>query len=192
MNYIPGFEPADFGNTLAGLTNRENRPLYKKATLVWSKPQILDKISCRPFFDDDRPLLYAIMRNHHSMKRRDRICYIGLSTIPSNRFKNHPKARDLASRRGETSLSYAFLDEQQSKNVDRIKPALEQIEHLLIWTLWESLENDRKLFTLPGMGKFGGQAWHIINEGYKFRGQMPKEIVYPWMLVRKGRDTTVK
>ncbi|MGA1805178.1 hypothetical protein [Rhizobium sp. HT1-10] len=192
MSYIPGFEPADFGNTLDGLTNRAGNPTFTKATLIWSKPQILDKDTHRPFFEDNRPLLYVIIRNHHSMKKKDRICYIGLSTTPKNRFKNHPKARTLSQMRGETSLSYAYLDEENSKNVARVKPALEQIEHILIWTLWQQLENDRKLFVLPGMGAFAGQAWHIVNEGYRFAGQMPKEIVYPWMLVRKGRDRSNK
>lgn len=100
MNYIPGFHPADFGSPLEGLTTRNYTPLYKTATLVWSKPQIIDKGACRPFFEDDRPLLYAIVRNHHSMKTKDRICYVGLSTTPKSRFRNHPKARELFQLRG--------------------------------------------------------------------------------------------
>jgi hypothetical protein len=38
------------------------------------------------------------------------------------------------------------------------------------------------------MGANGGDAWHVINTGYQFSGQMPKEIVYPWMLVKPGRN----
>ena len=51
--------------------------------------------------------------------------------------------------------------------------ALEEIEHLLIWAVDEHLENERKMFTLPGMGSNGGEAWHIRNTGYRFSGRMP-------------------
>lgn len=195
MSWIPGYKPADFGASVGDIENRSGKALFKRATLVWSKPQLLDKDKCRPFFEDDRPLLYAIIRNHHKMARRNVIAYVGLSTNPTARFQNHPTAQMLAEKRGETSLSYAFLDTgRSSSRIETVRGALEQIEHILIWVLWSQhdLHNDRKLFTLPGMGMQGGGAWKVVNEGYRFSGTMPREIVYPWMLLRLGRDRSTK
>lgn len=75
----------------------------------------------------------------------------------------------------------------------RTEQALEEIEHLLIWTVWHDLENERKNFTLPGMGtKTPGTAWLIENVGYEFSGRMPREILYPWMLVKERTKRYVK
>jgi hypothetical protein len=45
---------------------------------------------------------------------------------------------------------------------------------------------------MPGFGTQGGSAWHILNTGYRFRGQMPREIIYPWMLVKPGRNRSAR
>lgn len=195
MSLFRRLKPANFGGEIKGLENAVGRALYKRATLIWSRPQRLDPENSRPFFEDNRPLLYAIMRNHHKMASKNAIRYVGLSETPKNRFANHPKAQELARMRGETSLSYAYLDlGRSSKSIGAMKRALEEIEHILIWALWEkeSLLNDRKVFTLPGMGTHPGHAWQIINEGFRFSGRMPRELVYPWMLVERGRDRSVK
>ena len=68
---------------------------------------------------------------------------------------------------------------------------MEEIEHLLIWAL-DPANNTNKNYTLPGMGQRRGNAWHIKNSGYRFAGQMPREIVFPWMLVKVGRDRSKK
>ncbi|TBF26479.1 hypothetical protein ELG88_29410 (plasmid) [Rhizobium leguminosarum] len=185
---MDGYNIADYGyDTVEEVTNSVGKSLFKRVVLEWSKPQAIN--ANKPFFEDNRPLLYIILRNHHSMKQKDRIRYIGLSANPKNRFQNHPKATELADMRGETSLSYAFLDQgKSSSRIESIKSALEEIEHIMIWSLWFELLNDKKMYTLPGMGKNSGTAWHIINSGYRFRGQMPREIVYPWILKRHGRD----
>jgi hypothetical protein len=65
------------------------------------------------------------------------------------------------------------------------------LEHLFIWSLWPEL-NEKKTSTLPGMGSKPGRAWHIMNEGHRFAGRMPREIVYPWMLIKPGRDRSSK
>ncbi|MFD2053733.1 hypothetical protein ACFSQT_11760 [Mesorhizobium calcicola] len=197
MNWIPEYKPTDFGGPVESMQNRAGKALYKNVTLVWSKPQLLelDEEKIKPFFEDDRPLLYAIIRNHHKMMRKNLIAYIGLSTNPKARFQNHPTAKELAAKRGATSLSYAYLDTgRSSSRIDTIKGSLEQIEHILIWALWSQhdLRNDRKVFTLPGMGTKGADAWRIINDGYRFSGTMPREIVYPWMLTRLGKDRSKK
>jgi len=74
----------------------------------------------------------------------------------------------------------------------RTQKTLEELEHLLIWALPFDLVNEKKQFTLPGLGKNGGTAWHIHNKGYRFNGRMPKEIVYPWMMIEHGRDRSLK
>lgn len=195
MSLFRRLKPADFGGEIRGLENAGGKALYKRATLVWSDPQDLDSEKSKPFFEDNRPLLYAIMRNHHRMGSKNAIRYIGLSETPRNRFANHPKAVELVKMRGLTSLSYAYLDiGRSSQRIGAVKRALEEIEHILIWALWEkeSLLNDRKVFTLPGMGVHAGQAWQILNVGFRFSGRMPREIVYPWMLVERGRDRSAK
>lgn len=187
---MKGYKIADYGGNVEDIVNRSGKPLFKRVTLHWSKPQQINSDQS-PFFVDNRPLLYIIMRNHHRMNQRDRIRYIGLSTNPANRFQNHPTARELAEMRGDTSLSYAHIDlENSSSRIHAVKTALDEIEHILIWTLSSShdLKNDRKFFTLPGMGANPGSAWHIINDGYAFAGQMPLEIVYPWVLTKNGRN----
>ncbi len=68
---------------------------------------------------------------------------------------------------------------------------MEEIEHLLIWAL-DPPYNDRKNYTLPGMGKHRANAWHLENIGFRFAGQMPREIVFPWMLVKPGRNRSQK
>ncbi len=192
MTETAKLKPAYFGDEVESVQNRAGRPLFKKATLVWSKPKPMEDRT-RLFDDDDRPVLYAITRDHHRMKTKNTIAYIGLSIDPKNRFRNHPKADMLADRQGETKLSFSFLDlGRSSRRIETVKAALEEIEHLLIWALWQTLENERKQFTLPGMGVNGASAWHIVNEGYRFSGLMPREIVYPWMLVLPGRDRSTK
>lgn len=183
-----GFKAADWGADADGLENASGFPLFKRLVLNWSEPQVVGK-GTKPYFEEPRACLYAIMRNHHSSHQKDRICYIGLSTNPARRFYNHPTAVELIEKRGVTTFSHAYLDiDRSSEKIPVIKRALEDVEHILIWTLWHNLVNKAKLYTLPGMGSTTGDPYHIINEGYRFMGQMPKEIVYPWALVLNRKD----
>lgn len=184
---MTNYRPADWGADADGMLNSKGKRLFKQLVLNWSEPIEISK-GKSPFFEDSRPLLYAIIRDHRASKQRDKITYIGLSTDPNNRFHNHPTARNLIDRAGTTKLSFAFLDMQRSPRIHAVKRALEDVEHILIWALWKNLENKAKFFALPGMGSTVGDRYHIINEGYQFLGQMPKEIVYPWMLVKNRVD----
>ena len=58
--------------------------------------------------------------------------------------------------------------------------------------MWPDLENISKQTTIPGFGRNRGGAWHIVNRGHRFRGRMPREIIFPWMIVKPGRDTSFK
>ena len=95
---------------------------------------------------------------------------------------------------GEVGFSYAKIDFiSKRKNINNIAYALQEIEHLLIWSVNSyNLQNEKKTSTLPGLGINGGHAWHIFNKGFRFSGRMPLEIVFPWLLVRVGRDVTAK
>jgi hypothetical protein len=42
------------------------------------------------------------------------------------------------------------------------------------------------------MAKHRANAWHLENIGFRFAGQMPREIVFPWMLVKPGRNRSQK
>ncbi len=73
----------------------------------------------------------------------------------------------------------------------RTKDTLEELEHILIWALWafgHVLDNKKKQNILPGLGLNGGGAWQVKSTGYRFKGRMPLEIVFPWMLLKVGRD----
>jgi hypothetical protein len=69
--------------------------------------------------------------------------------------------------------------------------AIDEIEHILIWAVSPKF-NERKMFTMPGMGKHPGRAWHIANLGERFSGTLAREIVYPWMLIKPGRNRSKK
>ena len=146
-----------------------------------------------PEFGTDEPFLYALIRNHGNSRTKDHIEYIGLTKSPLRRFGNHKKAKAIVNKSGDVGFSYAVIDFIKGKNkIDRISRALEEIEHLLIWAVGDELENQQKMVTLPGMGINRGNAWQILNKGYRFSGRMPMEIVFPWMLVRPGRDRSLK
>jgi len=188
-----GYRPAEWEDDISEVQNANEAPLYKAAELRWSKPTIWRKTDLLPTFDTSEPFDYALIRNHGKSLRKDHIEYIGLTTAPKRRFGNHKTAKKIVSMRGEVRFTYAPISFIRGRNrLDRIKTALEEIEHVLIWTIYDGLRNERKQYTLPGMGKNGGNAWQIINTGYRFSGQMPREIVYPSLLVKPGRDRSRK
>ncbi|MFN3837512.1 MAG: hypothetical protein ACK4MI_07335 [Brevundimonas sp.] len=190
---IPRTKPVDWADDVADICNASDYPLFKRVDLHWEKPTEWKKGQSKPTFDTDEPFLYALIRNHWKSTTRDHIEYVGLTKSPRTRFGNHKTAREIVSERGSVMFTYAKLDAIKGRNrLDRVHTALEEIEHLLIWAIGSGLRNEKKQFTLPGMGSNGGNAWHIVNSGYHFAGRMPKEIIYPWMLVRHGRDTSAK
>lgn len=191
---LHGYRPVDWGETPSEVRNAADNPLFNLVKLAWTKPSCWEKGQRVPKFQDDEPFLYALIRDHGNASVRDRIEYIGLTAAPKRRFGNHETARAIVAKRGRVLFTYAPIDFVKGRNREaRTKAALEEIEHLLIWAVPpDYLCNERKQFTMPGMGKNGGRAWHILNEGYRFRGQMPREIIYPWMLLRVGRNRAVR
>ncbi|MER9560648.1 hypothetical protein [Mesorhizobium sp. M0571] len=187
-----GLNAADFGADVSDLQNSAGNALFKTVQLDWSLPVDWEKGKKTPT-DRSDACVYVIMHDDGRYRQKKRIVYVGLTKDPSKRFLNHPTAHDIVNRQGRASISFSFFDFIQGRNkIERVNEASEEVEHILIWTLWPYLENDRKMFTLPGMGVYGGNAWHILNKGYRFHGQMPREIVYPWMLVKPGRNRSAK
>lgn len=187
-----GYKISPWSVAPEGVQNAAGEGLFKEVVLDWRKPTLWAKSDACPTFDTDEPFLYALIRDHGNLQSRDRIVYIGLTKAPRTRFGNHKTARSIVARRGTVRFTYAPIDWIQGKNrLERVGRAMEELEHLLIWALPnEPLENQRKQFTLPGLGANGGNAWHIRNKGHRFGGRMPQEIVFPWMVVRPGRDRT--
>lgn len=174
------------------LCNAAGHPLYKFGQLDWTKPAEWRTGEPVPVGQMKGATLYIISREHGRATRRHMIEYVGLASDVRTRFYNHPTAAALRDKPGQTYLSFASVDFVRGR--DRIasqKRAMEEIEHLLIWAL-NPPYNDRKNYTLPGMGKNGANAWHIENVGFRFAGQMPKEIIFPWMLIRSGSNRSLK
>ncbi|WP_420559713.1 hypothetical protein [Tepidicaulis sp.] len=184
---------ADFGGSVEGIENSSGHSMYKDISIDWSRPRIWERYEPAPVeeFERGRSYLYVLLRNHGRSNSKDRIAYVGITKNLNTRFANHPVARKLANMRGETKLSVGEVDFGPYHHKRGTRPSIEQIEHLLIWALGPT-ENTRKNFTLPGMGANAGRAWHLKNTGYRFSGQMPLEIVYPWMLIKPGRNRAAK
>ncbi|VFU10487.1 hypothetical protein [Methylocella tundrae] len=191
---MKGYKIVQWNDAVSKVCNSRDNPLYKEAGLHWSRPTIWAKEDSEPRFDTEKPFLYSLVRNHGKSLTKDHIVYIGLTTAPRSRFGNHETAHEIVKKNGQVKFSYAPVDFISGKNrIERIGKALEEIEHLLIWAVRsKDMCNERKCFTLPGMGKNGGNAWHIFNTGYRFCGRMPREIVFPWMIAKLGRDRTAK
>lgn len=191
------FKPADYGGEVEDIQSTMGSTLFKRATLNWSKPRIWKRNGHAPVDQEDwnTACLYAIVRDHHRARTRETIKYIGITENLKRRFNNHPMATQLSSMRGQTTLSVASVDFGRYLAANRDpRRAIEEIEHILIWTLWSSsdLWNIQKQYTLPGMGQYPGRAWHIVNSGHRFAGRMPREVVYPWILSKPGRDRSKK
>ena len=187
-----GFKPADLGGEPDEVICT---PEYRAISITWSKPKPWRRDEDAPISGaEEKPgYLYAISWDHHRAARRETIAYIGITKNLGRRFLNHPAAAELIARKRKTFLSIGHVDFGRFKTASAgTRRTTEELEHILIWALWQDLINDRKTCCIPGFGTAGGRAWHVINEGHRFSGRMPREIIYPWMLVKPGRDRSYK
>ena len=186
------FHVADLGDEVDTVLNAQGNPIFKEAKLDWCTPRLWEKGQAAPVSTDDSAVVYALIRNHGKSNQKDIVEYVGLTSDPVGRFANHATAQRLLAKNGTVGVSLAPINFIRGRNKLRnIARATEEIEHILIWALGPR-ENVRKNFTLPGMGSHQANAWHIVNVGYRFAGQMPREIVFPWMIVKLGRDRSHK
>ncbi len=164
--------------------NSAGNPLYKPVTVHWSEPKLLAKDGKIVFDEDEKPVggcLYAVVRNDRRNSQADRILYVGITNDLTARFRKHWKVNEIRAEQGSTSLSIGSVDfgAYRTASGKGNRRAIEELEHIYIWTVWHDLWNDKKQVTLPGMGKHPGRAWDISNTGFRFSGRMPKRIVYP-------------
>jgi hypothetical protein len=192
------FKPVYQGVDPSEICNSQGKPIYKPISVEWQPPISIsgeDKVVIPDEYLDPG-YLYALVRNHGNSHQKDRIVYIGITNSLKQRFANHPKVDEIRKTRGSTSMSIASVNfgkfSRIPKSGEQHRRAIEELEHVYIWTLWGDLWNERKSFTLPGMGSNGGQAWDISNTGHKFSGRMPERIVYPWILAKARRNRTIK
>lgn len=169
--------------------NSVGKPLYKPVTVDWSEPIALTKDGKIVFNKDDVPsagCLYAVVRNDRRNTQSDRILYIGLTQNLVDRFNNHWTVDQIRAEQGKTGLSIGSIDfgAYRTASGSGNKRAVEELEHIYIWTVWQNLWNERKQASLPGMGKYPGRAWDISNVGFRFSGRMPKRIVYPCITIQ--------
>jgi hypothetical protein len=197
MTIISKFKAAGYAESPAEIQKSSGRPIFQEVTCTWSAPQVWHPNADKcPLLDDDdlSPCVYIITRDHHRSKQKEMIAYIGLTTSLATRFQDHPKAAALLKKRGTIHISKcAILFPKHWRVVESNRSELEELEHILIWALYsDKLLNEKKIWALPGQGQNGGRPWHIINKGHSFSGRMPREIIFPWMLVLKARDRSQK
>lgn len=184
----------DWGD-IEHLQNKQGKSLYKDVTIIWSRPRVWKRGESAPtdLAEEQPGYLYCLVRNHHRSKTKDWLSYIGITNNLKARFHNHSKATALRDKPGDTALSIGTIDfhgYRTAKGSGKRK-AIEELEHILICAIWPEF-NDRKAYSLPGIGSQPARAWRIYNAGYRFSGTMPIEIVYPWMLIKPGRDRSAK
>lgn len=188
-----GFKPADLGGEPDEL---DCVPAFRPIKINWSKPEPwgpgdeeapIGKAQRRPGY------LYAISWDHHRAHRSETIAYVGITRSLETRFSNHPTSQKLRDMKRKTFLSIGHIDfGRLTTTSHRTIRITEELEHILIWALWPDLVNERKMWRVPGYGRNLGSPWHVVNTGHRFRGRMPREIVFPWMIVKPGRDRSWK
>jgi hypothetical protein len=187
--------PAFFGEEVSHVYNSAGHALFKHVKINWSKQRIWKRDEAAPdgLAEVRPPYVYALTRDHGRSLHKPQIVYVGLSTNRL-RFYNHPKAKKIRNMNGRTLISIGVpeFEKHHHKKGKKGTRAIDEIEHILIWAVSPKF-NERKMFTMPGMGKHPGRAWHIENIGKeRFSGKLPREIVYPWMLIKPGRDRSKK
>ncbi len=186
------FKLADFGDE-PDLTG-----FFCLATVDRSEPKEWDEDGYAPLGAAERgDALYVLVRDHWRATRKNTIVYVGMTTNLPKRFVEHHRANEIRQKRGSTLLSVRTVTFSGKHSLwARRHPAksLRQIEHILIWALPPPLLNSQNQYSMPLLsGNNVGQAkpWIIRREGHRFHGRMPREVVYPWMVVKLGRDRSL-
>lgn len=155
----------------------ENLGYYKKAIINWSKPKIWF-----PDYDFEVPKayhgtggVYRIMRDHWKQTNPNIITYIGKADNFNNRLTTqHDKYNLLVAKAGDTKVSCGTITFQ---GIRADNCYFVEIEDILKFSVWHSLENTQGFGSLPGFRSKLINPWIIENIGYK--GMLPKRIYYP-------------
>jgi len=168
------------------------------ATVDWSEPKGWDEFDNPPFDAAGKSdALYVLVRDHWRASRKNTIVYVGMTTNLPKRFIDHKCANRLRAMRGSTLLSIGSVTFSGKYSLwarRNLARSLGQIEHILIWALPSPLENDKNQYSIPllaGRNVAEAKPWIIRREGHRFHGRMPREIVYPWMIIKPGRDRSL-
>lgn len=188
MSIPKGFKAIDWGGEIDQVVTSQSKKIFKPVRIHWSEPTAWLRDEYAPIAKgvERKDCLYCLLRDHHKARQRKQIVYVGITNNLDRRFHNHAVAAQLREKKGTTLLSVGEVDFGSFWRQAGSKKATEQLEHLLIWAIWPKF-NDRKSDTLPGMGSSATKPWHVVNSGHRFQGQMPREIVYPWMLTLPGK-----
>ena len=171
---IKKYKPVDFGNT-------QDLKDFFHIEIKWEKP-----VKWADFEGLKKPFIYAIINSHKNRKHGPEIQYVGITENGNSRFKQKDYEGKL-SIGNYTSISVGNVSSQQKIKLRKMgRETLEQLEHIFIWALCDKhvLYNYKKQDTLPGWGLNGTEAYHITNRGFRFWQKMPREVIYPWILVR--------
>jgi hypothetical protein len=187
------FRPVDLG------CEADDLGVFSVATINWTQPEEWDEQGHPPLQAAERQdALYVLVREHGRSAQKNIIRYVGMTTALSARFNNHDCANELRAKRGQTLLSVGNVTFSGSKprwSSSNAKLALRQIEHILIWALPPPLLNKQGQYVLPllsGRNIAQAKPWIIKNTGHRFHGRMPLEIVFPWLLIKHGRDRSLR
>lgn len=187
------FKPADFGD------EPDATRLFCVATVHWSEPKGWDEDGYAPLGAAERDdALYVLVRDHWRATRKNTIVYVGMTTNLPGRFRQHHVADEVRNKRGSTLLSVGtvtFSGKHSQWARQNLAKSLRQIEHILIWALPPPLMNNQNQNAIPllaGRNVSDAKPWIIRREGHRFHGRMPREIVYPWMILKAGRDRSIK
>ncbi|MDF1730248.1 MAG: hypothetical protein P1U49_02025 [Minwuia sp.] len=174
---------ADIGGDPEAIQNLSGRYFYRLARITWSRPTVWRPENARPPIPQEwaeQGGIYCLLRDHHAQKVRRRIAYVGKAISFRKRLtRNHHMFEHLVNKQGDTLVSLGRI---RFERIQSSPGYYEEIEQIVAWTVWHHLENGAGLETVPGFrGQMGRPfaPWVIINEGYRFNGQMPRRLVYP-------------
>ena len=192
-----GLKLADFGEDETLWENNNGKPLFRPVEICWRDPVRIERDGSIALENETdvykHGYLYALVRNHGNQVTRNKITYIGITNDLHKRFRNHPKVDEIRGMAGETSISVGVISTPGSRPSGTAMVQLrEELEHILIWVLWDDLWTDRKTLVVHGQGGNGGRAWDITNTGFAFSGRMPKRIVFPWAAIVPRRNNTAR
>ena len=179
---VDDFNVVDFGDATIDMKDFFHVEIAWAEPIPFSEAVSIDKQDLL----DGNEYIYAIISRHGNLKDGPTIQYIGITQSGGKRFvsKDYQRKMSIGS---YTYISFGKLKSNRSKRLKNLgRSVYEELEHIIIWAIWQEndLYNGSKIFTLPGWGANGTQAYHILNSGFGFNGKMKREIIYPWMICR--------
>jgi hypothetical protein len=196
------FKPADYGGVPDDFVGGGQYGLFNRVELEWTRPIVWSRGDdlAVPSRLAGEPGLYMGLANHPRQKDRDRIFYVGLARdLPKRLTRQHPIYKNYVDKRSSSKISVSMATPRWLNirvKDDELESVLRHLEHLLIWAVWPYLDNKQNMERIPGTSGAltkRNLPWIITNAGpYRFRGRLPRQIVFPWMLIEPGRDRSAK